>query len=229
MRTWIDMIFCHLVNDFAEWRKKHESVPQICTVYVSTIYIDLQYLIIYDSMIYIIDRTICVYYVQYQYKMCTFVLSIDSLSFAIFTMSISISSISVSRIQVNPRNMMPEMPQTPAASQSMDLKKDRGWAVMRWSWNCLLKRRNKGQPVYQWWISTCLGGNFVWPVYNEKASSHWVWIDRPKHHQGEVSSIPKTGEVGNWVYPSPQQLFGGISFQDIWITLGADIKIKTPS
>lgn len=125
--------------------------------------------------------------------------------------------------------MMPEMPQTPAASQSMDLKKDRGWAVMRWSWNCLLKRRNKGQPVYQWWISTCLGGNFVWPVYNEKASSHWVWIDRAKHHQGEVSSIPKTGEVGNWVYPSPQQLFGGISFQDIWITLGADIKIKTPS
>ena len=26
---------------------------------------------------------------------------------------------------LNPRNMMPEMPQTPAASQSIDLKKDR--------------------------------------------------------------------------------------------------------
>lgn len=49
---------------------------------------------------------------------------------------------------LNPRNMMPEMPQTPAASQSIDLKKDR-----------------------------------------------------------EVSSIPKTGESGNWVYPSPQQFY----------------------
>eukprot|EP00438_Fugacium_kawagutii_P015160 Skav227585 [mRNA] locus=scaffold1141:76844:81220:+ [translate_table: standard] len=49
---------------------------------------------------------------------------------------------------LNPRNMMPEMPQTPAASQSMDLKKDR-----------------------------------------------------------EVSSIPKTGEAGNWVYPSSQQFY----------------------
>lgn len=49
---------------------------------------------------------------------------------------------------LNPRNMMPEMPQTPAATQSMDLKKDR-----------------------------------------------------------EVSSIPKTGEAGNWVYPSPQQFY----------------------
>ena len=125
--------------------------------------------------------------------------------------------------------MMPEMPQTPAASQSMDLKKDRGWAVMRWSWNCRLKRRNKGQPGLSMMNLHLFGGNFVWPVYNEKASSHWVWIDRPKHHQGEVSSIPKTGEVGNWVYPSPQQLFGGMSFQDIWITLVADIKIRKPS
>eukprot|EP00435_Cladocopium_sp_Y103_P024375 s2801_g6.t1 len=49
---------------------------------------------------------------------------------------------------LNPRNMMPEMPQTAAATQSMDLKKDR-----------------------------------------------------------EVSSIPKTGEAGNWVYPSPQQFY----------------------
>mmetsp|Transcript_31362 Transcript_31362/g.73569 ORF Transcript_31362/g.73569 Transcript_31362/m.73569 type:complete len:233 (+) Transcript_31362:27-725(+) len=49
---------------------------------------------------------------------------------------------------LNPRNMMPEMPQTRAESQTMDLNKDR-----------------------------------------------------------EVSSIPKTGETGNWVYPSPQQFY----------------------
>lgn len=49
---------------------------------------------------------------------------------------------------LNPRNMMPEMPQSPAADQSIDLSKAR-----------------------------------------------------------ETSSIPKTGESENWVYPSPQQFY----------------------
>lgn len=43
---------------------------------------------------------------------------------------------------LNPRNMMPEMPQTPAASQSIDLKKDR----------CL--GENEGSPILQ-------GGTFI--------------------------------------------------------------------
>ena len=131
---------------------------------------------------------------------------------------------------MNPRNMMPEMPQTPAASQSMDLKKDRGWAVMRWSWNFLLKRRNKGQLGLSMMNLHLFWGETLFDLSTMKRPLPIGYgLIGPKHHQGEVSSIPKTGEVGNWVYPSPQQLLGGISFQDIWITLVADIKIKTSS